>query len=114
MNLERFVSYHRTWKNTYPYLWGDSSFSTRSSSPPKNLDILSNTLEDDEFKYLIETCTISHFDLIRCKGVYPYDYMDSVERFDKEELPSQEAFYNKLSGDSFLKSSAELVLTFIN
>ena len=28
------------------------------------------------------------------------DYMDSVERFDETELPSQDAFFNKLSGSS--------------
>ena len=44
--------------------------------------------------------TVSHFDLIRRKGVYPYDYMQSAARFDEEELPPQEAFYNKLSGNS--------------
>ena len=38
---------------------------------PKSLDVLSKTLEDDEFKYLVESCTTSHFDLVRRKGVYP-------------------------------------------
>ena len=67
---------------------------------PKSLDVLSKTLEDDEFKYLVESCTTSHFDLVRRKGLYPYDYMDSIERFDETELPSQDAFFNKLSGSS--------------
>ena len=67
---------------------------------PKSLNVLSKTLEDDEFKYLVESCTTSHFDLVRRKGVYPYDYMDSVEWFDEAELPSQDAFFNKLSGSS--------------
>ena len=31
---------------------------------------------------------------------YPYDYMDNVGRFDETALPSQEAFFNKLSGSS--------------
>ena len=68
--------------------------------PPNSLDVLSKTLEDDEFKYLVESCTTSHFDLVRRKGVYPYDYMDSVERFHETELPSQDAFFNKLSDSS--------------
>ena len=57
---------------------------------PKSLDVLSKTPEDDEFKYLVESCTTSHFDLFRRKGVYRYDYMDSFERFDETELPSQD------------------------
>ena len=67
---------------------------------PKSLDVLSKTLEDDEFKYLVESCATSHFDRIRRKGVYPYDYKDSVERFEDTALPSQDAFFNKLSGSS--------------
>ena len=29
---------------------------------------------------------------------YPYDYMDSFDRFNETELPPQDAFFNKLSG----------------
>ena len=46
---------------------------------------LSKTLEDDEVKYLLESCTTSHFDIVRRKGVSPYDYMDSFERFDESQ-----------------------------
>ena len=31
------------------------------------------------------------------KGVYPYEYMDSWDKFDLPELPSKENFYNKLN-----------------
>ena len=31
------------------------------------------------------------------KGVYPYEYMDSCERFAEPKLPSKEAFFSKLS-----------------
>ena len=31
------------------------------------------------------------------KGVYPYEYMDSWERFDEEFLPDKEAFYSSLN-----------------
>ena len=30
------------------------------------------------------------------KGVYPYIYLDSWERFDKTSLPNKEAFYSEL------------------
>ena len=65
---------------------------------PKGLDVLTKTLADDEFRYLRGSCTSNHFGLIRCKGVYPYDYMDSFERFDETKLPLQDAFFSKLSG----------------
>ena len=31
------------------------------------------------------------------KGDYPFEYMDSWEKFDKTSLPDQEAFYSKLN-----------------
>ena len=31
------------------------------------------------------------------KGVYPYEYMDSWERFDEAPLPDKEAFYGSLN-----------------
>ena len=56
------------------------------------------TLEIDEFKYVREAFPIQQeFELIQCKGGYPYDYMDSFARFDESPLPSQDAFFSKLS-----------------
>ena len=88
-NLEKYLS----------LIFGQLKFLDSFQFTPKSLDVLSKTLVDDEFKYLVESCTTSHFDLVR-RGVYPYDYMDSVERFDETKLPSQDAFFNKLSGSS--------------
>ena len=34
--------------------------------------------------------------LLLRKGVYPYEYMDSFERFNERSLPSKEAFYSSL------------------
>ena len=65
---------------------------------PKCLDVLSKTLEDDEFRYLVESYTTSHLELVRRKGVNPYDYMDNFDRFEETALPSQDSFFNKLSG----------------
>ncbi|CAG9825739.1 unnamed protein product [Phaedon cochleariae] len=37
------------------------------------------------------------FELLTRKGVFPYDYVDNVERLDESELPSIQNFYNKLN-----------------
>ena len=37
------------------------------------------------------------FILLFRKGVYPYEYMDSWERFDETSLPDKEAFYSSLN-----------------
>ena len=31
------------------------------------------------------------------KGIYPYEYMDSWERFNENTIPPKEAFYSKLN-----------------
>ena len=36
--------------------------------------------------------------LLLKKGIYPYEYMDSFERFGETQLPEKEKFYSSLSG----------------
>lgn len=38
--------------------------------------------------------------LLLRKGVYPYEYMGSFERFSETTLPAQEKFYNKLNEEA--------------
>ena len=40
---------------------------------------------------------INKFILLLRKGVYPYEYMDSWERFDETSLPNKEVFYSNLN-----------------
>ena len=40
---------------------------------------------------------INKFILLLRKGVYPYEYMDSWERFDEISLPDKEAFSSSLN-----------------
>ena len=35
--------------------------------------------------------------LLITKGVYPYEYMDSYERFNENKLPPEKGFYSKLN-----------------
>ena len=37
------------------------------------------------------------FELLTRKGVYPFDYMNSFEKFNETELPRREEFYSKLN-----------------
>ena len=39
------------------------------------------------------------FDLLKRKGVYPYDYVDSVDKLLETALPLKEAFYSKLNDE---------------
>ena len=40
---------------------------------------------------------VNKFILLLKKGVYPYKYMDSWERFDETSLPNKEDFYSSLN-----------------
>ena len=37
------------------------------------------------------------FELLARKGIYPYDYMNGIEKFSDEKLPPKEEFYSKLN-----------------
>ena len=38
-------------------------------------------------------------DLLYKKGIYPYEYMDTLERFTETRLPNKEKFYSKLNDE---------------
>ena len=50
------------------------------------------------FKNLLNYFTPKQTELLKQKGFYPYEYMDSEEKFNDTKLPPREAFYSKLSG----------------
>ena len=64
---------------------------------PSCLDALSKNLKDDQCREVSKEYSGEKFQLLRTKGVYPYDYRNSIERLDERELPPKEAFYSKLN-----------------
>ena len=71
------------------------SFQFMSSS----LDKLVSNLPAEALKYTNKRFQKAKFELMRKKGVYPYDYMDSFEKFNKTELPTKEEFYSILNNE---------------
>ena len=51
-----------------------------------------------KFPSIYQFCNedINKFVSLLRKGVYPYEYMDSWERFDETSLPDKKAFYSEL------------------
>ena len=52
-----------------------------------------------KFTNIHQVCNgdINQFILLLKKGVYPYEYMDSWERFNETSLPEKKAFYSELN-----------------
>ena len=66
------------------------SFQFMSSS----LDKLVRNLQNDAFKYTSEEIKDDkNLKLMKQKGGYSYDYMDSFNRFSEKKLPNKDDFY---------------------
>ena len=63
-----------------------------------SLGALVNNLPKDAFKNLLKYFTPKQAEILKQKGFYPYEYMDSKEKFNDTKPPPQKAFYSKLSG----------------
>ena len=63
-----------------------------------SLGALVNNLPKNGFKNISKYYTPEQVELIKQKGFYPYEYMDTEEKFNDTKLPPREVFYSKLSG----------------
>ncbi|XP_025264636.1 uncharacterized protein LOC112638002 [Camponotus floridanus] len=64
------------------------------------LDESKLTIARGEFRDLSD----DDFRLLTRKGVFPYEYVDSVERLRETRLPPRESFYSSLTGDTVSES----------
>ena len=51
-------------------------------------------LPDEDFKYLVDEFGCKNLQLLKEKGTYPYEYMNSFKRFNEEKLPGRKCFYS--------------------
>ena len=51
-----------------------------------SLDKLVKNLSDGDFKYLIEQFGSENLELFKQKDAYPYEYMNSFERFNEKKI----------------------------
>ena len=88
-NMEKYMAFmlgnHLTFIDSFQFM--SSSLEKLVSNMPKK-----------SFKYTSEVFEGKEFDWMVRKGVYPYDYMDSFDKFN-EKLPSKEEFYSLLNDE---------------
>ena len=93
-NMEKLISF--SWGqfrfvDSYAFL--SSSLGQLVANTPKaNLSITRSYIEQ------------AKFNLITRKGVFPYEYMDSFDRFEETQLPPKENFYSSLTDESISDS----------
>lgn len=85
-----------------------------------SLDTLASLLQQENFSILVREFPNLNSDklkLLMRKGVFFYDYLDSIEKLDETQLPSPEYFYNKLNDEEINDSQyshAQLVWNTFN
>jgi len=62
-------------------------------------NLVSLLLKSGREKFVNTTKYLGNDDLLFAKGVYPYFYMTSREKFDETILPPIEAFYDQLNDE---------------
>ena len=88
-NAEKYMAF---------YLGNHIAFIDSLAFLNSSLDKLSSNLEDRDYIYTKDYFTDPvQFNLMKRKGVYPYDYMDSFSKFNDTELPQIEEFYSQLN-----------------
>ena len=61
-----------------------------------SLDVLVKNLSEIDFKYSSQDFSGDLLNLVKQKGVYPYEYLSSSEKFLDEKLPDKCKFFSSL------------------
>ena len=77
-----------------------NSTECKSCTESNRCELCKNLIEGfiKKFPSVFQFCNVNlnKFVLLLTKGVFPYEYMDSWEKFNESTLPSKEAFYSNL------------------
>ena len=62
-----------------------------------SLDTLASNLNDEYFNYLVPEFGIDKLELLKRKDAYPYEWVDSYEKFNYKELLPKKCFYSSIN-----------------
>ena len=89
-NMEKYMAFmlgnHLTFIDSFQFM---------SSS----LEKLVSNLPRDSLKYTSKHFKGENLNLMTQKGVYPYDYMDSFEKFNETKLPTKDDFFSIMNNE---------------
>ena len=90
-NMEKYMAFmlgnHLTFIDSFQLIMSSS------------LDKLASNLPKDDLIYTSKAFKGKRLDLLSKKGVYPFDFMDSFEKFNNRELPTMDQFYSILNDE---------------
>ena len=61
-----------------------------------SLDALVKNLSDNDFKYSSQEFSGKQLKLVKQKGMYPYEHMDSLKKFSEDKLPDRYKIFSSL------------------
>ena len=73
-----------------------------------SLDTLTSNLEDNDFKHLTLEFCIDKLEILKRKDVYPYEWVDSYEKFKHPSLPEKKYFYSSLKDGKRDRSNGQI------
>ena len=79
-----------------------------------SIEALVNNLPKNGFKNISKYFKPEQVELIKQKGFYPYEFMDTEEKFNDTKPPPREAFYSKLTGRGITEKNYKHVLNVWN
>ena len=121
-NEEKYISFGKTIKTgEYTNKKGETKnkffkivFKDSLKFMSSSLEALVKNLPKDAFKNLDSEYTPKQAELLKQKGFYPYEYMDSIEKFKEDKPPPQKVFYSKLTGKGISNKDYKHVLNVWN
>ena len=116
-NEEKYITFSKTIKTgEYTNKRGETknkyfkiTFKDSMKFLNSSMEVLVKNTPKDGFKILEKHFKPEHSKLLKQKGFFPYDYLDSLEKLKDDKPPPQKAFFSKLSGKGLSSGQYEQV-----
>lgn len=96
-NTEKYISISKVTKHE------ESTFDIRFLDTfrfmASSLESLANNLVDSQMTIMQDQYEETAFQILRKKGIYPYEYVDNTNKFKETCLPAKEKFYSTLTDE---------------
>ena len=68
-----------------------------------SLNKLVKNLSNEDFKYLVKEFGSENLKILKQKGAYPYEYMNSFKRFNEDKSCARKYFYSSTKDKKLVK-----------